>query len=99
MQRARRAEGGRASGKWTLPSGRAVAKAIQAMLAPRAGEAAAEPGALPAPNGQSPEAALEPAPLPKSKHTPNRLMLEADTEVGPTERKPGKGRMPSPSGT
>jgi hypothetical protein len=51
---------------------------IQAMLAARAGEAAkviegtAEPAALPAPNGQSSEAALEPAPLPKSKHKPNR---------------------------
>ena len=97
VQRARRAEGGWASGKWTLPSGRAVAKAIQAIAA-RAGEAAAEPAALPAPNGQSSEAALEPAPLPKSKHKPNRLMLEADTEVGPSERKPRKGRVPSPPG-
>jgi len=80
-------------------------EAIHTMLAARAGEAAkviegtAEPAALPAPNGQSSEAALEPAPLPKSKHKPNRLMLEADTEVGPSERKPGKGRVPSPSGT
>src|SRR6516164_10026889 len=47
---------------------------IQTTLAARAGEAAkviegtAEPAALPAPNGQSSEAALEPAPLPKSKH-------------------------------
>src|SRR6516164_2695132 len=63
---------------------------IQTMLAARAGEAAkviegtAEPAALPAPNGQSSEAALEPAPLPKSKH--NRLMLEADNAVGPRER-------------
>ena len=78
---------------------------IQTMLAARAGEAAkviegtAEPAALPAPNGQSSEAALEPAPLPKSKHKPNRLMLEADTEVGPTERKPRKGKVPSPAGT
>jgi 2-oxoglutarate dehydrogenase complex dehydrogenase (E1) component-like enzyme len=65
---------------------------IQTMLAARAGEAAkviegtAEPAALPAPNGQSSEAALEPAPLPKSKHKPNRLMLEADNAVGPRER-------------
>ena len=78
---------------------------IQTMLAARAGEAAkviegtAAPAALPAPNGQSSEAALEPAPLPKSKHKPNRLMLEADTEVGPTERKPRKGKVPSPAGT
>ena len=69
---------------------------IQTMLAARAGEAAkviegtAEPAALPAPNGQSSEAALEPAPLPKSKHKPNRLMLEADTAVGPRERTTGK---------
>jgi len=67
-------------------------EAIQTMLAARAGEAAkviegtAEPAALPAPNGQSSEAALEPAPLPKSKHKPNRLMLEADNAVGPRER-------------
>src|SRR5262245_62023806 len=73
---------------------------IQTMLAARAGEAAkviegtAEPAALPAPNGQSSEAALEPAPLPKSKHKPNRLMLEADTAVGPRERMPRKMRPP-----
>ena len=74
---------------------------IQTMLAARAGEViegTAEPAALPAPNGPSPEAALEPAPLPKSKHKPNRLMLEADTEVGPTERNPRKGKVPSPPG-
>jgi hypothetical protein len=77
---------------------------IKEMLAQReAGAAAkviegtAEPAALPAPN-RSPEAALEPAPLPKSKNKPNRLMLEADTEVGPSERQPRKGRVPSPSG-
>jgi hypothetical protein len=79
-------------------------EAIQNMLAAQAGEAAkviegtVEPAALPAPN-RSPEAALEPAPLPKSKNKPNRLMLEADTEVGPSERKPRKGRVPSPAGT
>jgi hypothetical protein len=75
------------------------------MLAERAGEAAkviiegtAELAALPAPN-RSPEAALEPAPLLKSKNKPNRLRLEADTEVGPSERKPRKGKVPSPAGT
>src|SRR6516165_2262972 len=74
---------------------------IQTMLAARAGEAAkviegtAEPAALPAPNGQSSEAALEPAPLTKSKHKPNRLMLEADTAVGPRERIPRKMRPPA----
>ena len=79
-------------------------EAIKAMLEARAGEAAkviegtAEPAALPAPNGQSSEAALEPAPLPKSKHKLNRLMLEADTEVEPSERNPRKGRVPSPPG-
>jgi hypothetical protein len=46
-------------------------------------EGTAQLAALPAPNGQSPEAALEHAPLPKSKHKPNRLTLE---EVGPSER-------------
>jgi hypothetical protein len=80
-------------------------EAIQRWLEARAGEAAkviegtAEPAALPAPNGPSPEAALEPAPLPKSKNKSNRLMLEADTEVGPSECKPRKGKVPSPAGT
>jgi len=79
-------------------------EAIQTMLAARAGaavkviEGTAEPAPLPAPN-RSPEAALEPAPLPKSKNKPNRLMLEADTEVAPSERKPRKGKVPSPAGT
>jgi len=74
---------------------------IQTMLAARAGEAAeviegtAEPAALPTPNGQSSEAVLEPVPLPKSKHKPNRLMLEADTAVGPRERIPRKMRPPA----
>jgi hypothetical protein len=31
------------------------------------------------------------------KHKPNRLMLEADTAVGPRERKPRK--VPSPAST
>jgi hypothetical protein len=44
---------------------------------------------------QPSEAALEPAPLPKSKHKPNRLMLEADTAVGPRERMPRKVRPPA----
>ena len=75
-------------------------EAIQTMLAARAGEAAkviegtAEPAALPAPNGPSPEAALE-ATLEPIKRKPNRLMMEADTAVGPKERKPKK-RVPSP---
>ena len=73
---------------------------IQTMLAARAGEAAeviegtAEPAALPVPNGPSPEAALE-ATLEPTKRKPNRLMMEADTAVGPKERKPKK-RVPSP---
>src|SRR6516164_3879696 len=75
-------------------------EAIQTMLAARAGEAAkviegtAEPAALPAPNGPSPEAALE-ATLEPIKRKPNRLMMEADTAVEPKERKPKK-RVPSP---
>ena len=76
-------------------------EAIEGYLARRSGEAAkviegtAEPAALPAPNGPSPEAALERAPLPKSKQKPNRLMLEADTAVGPRERIPRKMRPPA----
>src|SRR6516164_2539967 len=78
-------------------------EAIQTMLAARAGEAAkviegmAEPAALPAPNGPSPEAALE-ATLEPSKRKPNRLMMEVDTAIGPQERKPRK-RVPSPGST
>jgi hypothetical protein len=51
-------------------------------------EMKAETAALPAPNGPSPEAALEPA-----KRKLNRLMMEADTAVGPKERKPRR-RVP-----
>src|SRR6516162_2810806 len=71
-------------------------EAIQTMLAARAGEAAkviegtAEPAALPAPNGPSPEAALE-ATLEPSKRKPNRLMMEADTAIGPRVCKTRKG--------
>src|SRR6266404_4654834 len=56
-------------------------EAIQTMLAARAGEAVkviegtAEPAALPAPNGPSPEAALE-ANLEPTKRKPNQLMME-----------------------
>jgi hypothetical protein len=77
---------------------------IKEMLAQReAGAAAkviegtAEPAALPAPNGPSSEAALE-ATLEPTKPKPNRLMAEADTAVGPKERKPRKYKVPSPSG-
>ena len=73
-------------------------EAIQAMLAARAEEAAkviegtAEPAALPAPEAQSIVAGLEP----KRQRKPNRLMIEADTAIGPRERKPRK--VPSPAG-
>src|SRR5262245_36359867 len=76
---------------------------IRIMLAERAGEAAeviegtAEPAALPAPNGQSSEAALK-ATLEPTKRKPNRLMMEVDTAIGPQERKPRK-RVPSPAST
>jgi hypothetical protein len=67
-------------------------EAVKAMLEARAGEEAkviegtAEPAALPAPEAQSPEDALEAKP----KRKPNRLMMEADTAVGPRERKPSR---------
>jgi hypothetical protein len=70
-------------------------EAIQIMLATRAGEAAkviegtAEPAALPALNGPSAEAALEDK-LEPTKRKANRLMMEADTAIGPRERKPRK---------
>jgi hypothetical protein len=75
-------------------------EAIQTMLAARAGEAAkviegtAELAALPAPNGPSPEGAAN---LKPTKRKPNRLMMEADTAVGPKERKPRQRKMPSPA--
>ena len=62
-------------------------EAIQTMLAARAGEAAkviegtAEPAALPAPDGPSPEAALE-ATLEPSKRKPNRLMWRSILRSG-----------------
>src|SRR5262245_47184653 len=74
-------------------------EAIQTMLAARAGEATkiiegtVEPAALPAPEAQSIVAGLEP----KRQRKPNRLMIEADTAIGPRERKPRK--VPSPAGT
>ena len=71
-------------------------EAIQRWLEARAGEAAkiiegtTEPAALPAPNGPSPEAALE-ATLEPTKRKPNRLMMEADTAIGPREHRTRKG--------
>jgi len=49
-------------------------------------EGTAEPVALPAPKAQSTEATPEPT----QKHKSNRLMREADTAVGPRERKPSR---------
>ena len=41
-----------------------------------------------------------PAPVPDDKpKRPNKVMDAADTAVGATKRKPGKGRVPSPAGT
>jgi hypothetical protein len=52
------------------------------------------PAALPAPEGQSIGAGLES----KRQRRPNRLMMQADTAVGPRERKPRMRRVPSPLG-
>jgi hypothetical protein len=74
-------------------------EAIQNMLAAQAGEAAkviegtAEPAALPAP-----EASIGAGLEPKRQRRPNRLMMQADTAVGPRERTPRK-RVPSPAST
>jgi hypothetical protein len=71
--------------------------AIEGYLARRSGEAAkviegtAEPAALPAPEAQSIGAGLEP----KSQRRPNRLVMQADTAVGPRERI--SRRVPPPS--
>ena len=67
-------------------------EAIQTMLAAQAGEATkviegtAEPAALPAPEAQSIGAGLEP----RRQRRPNRLVMQADTAVGPRERIPRK---------
>jgi hypothetical protein len=53
-------------------------------------EGTAEPVALPAPEAQSPEA----TPQPMQIHKSSRLMREADTAVGPRERKACKVRPP-----
>ena len=57
--------------------------AAQAVESAHLVEMKAEPAALPAPGGQSPEKL-------SSKRKPNRLMLETDTAVGPRERTPRK---------
>jgi hypothetical protein len=73
-------------------------EAIQTMLAAQAGEAVkviegmAEPAALPAP-----EASIGAGLEPKRQRRPNRLMVEADTAVGPKERKPRQRKVPSPA--
>ena len=50
-----------------------------------------QPAALPAPEAQSIGAGLGP----KRQRRPNRLMMEADTAIGPRERKPRN--VPSPA--
>jgi hypothetical protein len=74
--------------------------ALREILAARAEaanliEGGAEPVALPPPEAQSSEA----TPEPKQKHKSNRLMREADTAVGPRERKPRMRKVPSPAST
>jgi len=61
---------------------------VRGMLAARAGEIEGTPelDALPAPNGPSPEAALE-ATLEPTKRKPNRLIMDADTTVQDKPRK------------
>src|SRR5262249_26112574 len=75
--------GGHREGAW---------EALRELVGKRAAEAAngieggAEPVALPAPEAPSHEATPEPT----RKHKLNRLMREADTAVGPRERKPNR---------
>ena len=69
----------------------AALEALRQLLADREAaanviEGSAKPVALPAPEAQSPEATPEPT----QKHKTNRLMREADTAVGPRERKPSR---------
>jgi len=65
--------------------------AAQAVGSAHLVEMKAEPAALPAPGGLSPEKL-------SSKRKPNRLMMEVETAIGPQERKPRK-RVPSPAST
>jgi hypothetical protein len=65
--------------------------AAQAVGSAHLVEMKAEPAALPAPGGQSPEKL-------SSKRKPNRLMIEVDTAIGPQERRPRK-RVPSSART
>ena len=51
-------------------------------------EMKAEPAALPAPGGRSPEKL-------SSKRKPNRLMIEVDTPIGPQKRIPRRMRAPA----
>ena len=46
-----------------------------------------------------PVAMLAQAELEQPKRKPNRLMMEADTAVGPKERKPRQRKVPSPAST
>src|SRR6516225_2433713 len=62
--------------------------AAQAVGSAHLVEMKAEPAALPAPGGQSPEKL-------SSKRKPNRLMMEVDTAIGPQERIPRKMRPPA----
>jgi hypothetical protein len=78
----------------------AALDALREMLAARAGEAQRDWGkcgacGAPAPKAQSPEATPEPT----QKHKSNRLMREADTAVGPRERKSRRRKVPSPAST
>src|SRR5215475_11405578 len=62
--------------------------AAQAVGSAHLVEMKAEPAALPAPGGQSPEKL-------SSKRKPNRLMIEVDTAIGPQERIPRRMRAPA----
>src|SRR5262245_45025586 len=69
----------------------AALEALRQLLADREAaasviEGTAEAVALPAPQAQPPEAPPEPT----RKHRTNHLMREADTAVGPRERKPSR---------
>jgi hypothetical protein len=72
----------------------AAIELVEQMLEERAGEGAkvvegaAETVALPAPSE-----------LEQPKRKPNRLMMEADTAVGPKERRPRRRNVPSPAST
>jgi hypothetical protein len=91
VPREHKVEYGNSLKNWTDEELEAGIDLVKQMLESRAGasgaviEGTAEPFALPAP-----------AEVERPKCKPNRLIMEADTAIGPKERKPRQRKVPSP---